>query len=108
MATKPIERADELGAEKAKIAFDAFASSDHHMVCAWETLLGYNLTGQRAETTLHAISYHGAADFLCNGEANTHERVTILAVADEQDEPRRGRAQAAVRGNEIRALFDCD
>jgi len=76
------------------------------MVGAGKTLFGYELARQRAKAPLHAVADDGAADLLGNCEADAHRWVRILAVADEQDETGHRRAQAAVRGDEVRALLD--
>ena len=78
------------------------------MIGASEPFFRYHFACERAESALHAVSHNGATDFSCDGKADAHDRVQILAITNEQDEPWRGHAQAGVRGNEIRAFLDRD
>ena len=108
MAAQPVERAGKLRAEQAEIALDALGAADHHMVGAGNALCRDDLAGERAEAALHPVADDRTADLLGDGEADAHRRIRILAVADEQDEAGHRRAQAAVGGEEIRALRDRD
>jgi hypothetical protein len=106
LAPQFVERASKLRAKQAEVPLDALGAADHHMVRPSEALYRNDLARERAEAAFHAVAYHGAADFLGDGEADAHRGIRILPIADEQDEAGSGRAQAAVRGNEIGALLD--
>jgi hypothetical protein len=101
-----LERSDELRTEQGEVALDALGAPDHHMIGAGEPVGGEGLAGKRSKAALHSVPNHRAADLLRNGETDAHRWVLILAIADEQDETGRSRAQAAVRGKEVGALLD--
>src|SRR5215218_4582262 len=103
-----VEGIGQLGAEKPKIALDPAGASDHHMIGARKALCRYDLARESPEAALHTVAHDGTADFLGHGEADAHLSVRILAIADEQHEPGRGHAPAAVGGNEVGALAECD
>jgi hypothetical protein len=78
------------------------------MVGAGNAFGGDDLARERPKPPLHAIADHGAADLLRDGKTHSHRHIRILPIADEQNKAGSGRAQAAVRGNEIGALADRD
>jgi len=63
-----------------------------------------HLAGQRAQPALAPVAHHRIADFLGDGEADPLGGVRVAAGVDQQDEPRRGDAAAAVGGQEVAAL----
>jgi hypothetical protein len=76
------------------------------MIRAGKAFARHKLAGERPEATLHAVADDSAADLLGDSEADTHLRIAILAVADEQDETGRARPQPAIRGEKVRSLLD--
>ena len=105
-AVQPVECACELISKQAEFAFDAIGAADHHMIGAWNAAAGQDFAGEGAEAALHAIPHDRAADLLGDGEADPHPQIAILAVADEQHESGRARAQPGVGGKEVRAFLD--
>jgi hypothetical protein len=98
------QRAGEIFAESGEIALDPGRAADDDMIGAVDTFLREDFAGERAEAALHAVSNDGVADLLSHREADALDRVAILAIADEQDEPGRGRALSSVRGEEVSAF----
>ena len=101
-----VERAGKLGAKQAEIPFDAPRAADHHVIRAGKTHRGNELAGERPEAALHPVANDRAADLFGDGESDPHRAIAVLAIPDQQDEAGRGRAPAAVRGEEVGALLD--
>ena len=78
------------------------------MIGAGDSGFGKDDPGELAESSPHPVSDHRVADLLRDGEAEAQGRVAIVARTDEQDETGRGRAPAAVRGQEVRAAGELD
>jgi hypothetical protein len=76
------------------------------MIRAFEAVGCDDLACKSAEATLHSVSDYRSTDFLRDGEADPHRGIGVLAVAHQQDESGSGRALAAVRSDEVRALLD--
>ena len=58
------------------------------------------------EAALHAVADNRSADLLANGETDALQRIAVLAITNEKDESRRGRAAAGGRGEEVRAFLE--
>lgn len=96
----------ELLTKKPEVALDPASSPDHHVVGPGEALRWYDFAGERAETALHSVADHGAADLLGDGKTNAHCGIRIFAITDQQNETWCCRAPTAVRGKEIGALLE--
>jgi len=68
------------------------------------TACGDDFARKLAKASLHAISDDRPAHFLANGKADALQRIAVMAIADEKDEPRRCRALSGVRSKEVRAF----
>lgn len=101
-----LKSAFEFAPQQCEVPLDALGTTDHHMIRAWKTFEWHDLTGKCTKPALHAIAYHRIADLLGYGEADAHRGVRVITPADEKYEAGRGCAQAAVGGDEIRALAD--
>jgi hypothetical protein len=71
------------------------------MAAGWD-----ELARKLAETALHAVADDGIADLLANRIADALQRISVLAVTDEEDKARRRRAPTGVRSEKIRALAE--
>jgi len=106
LLAQPVERSGKLVPEQAEVALDAARATDHHMIRAGETLVRHYLARERPEAPFHAVAHDRTANFPGHRETDAHLRIAVAAVAHEQHESRRARAQARVRREEIRALLD--
>jgi len=66
----------------------------------------HDIARQGPEPALHPVAGDGVADLLADGEADSLQRVVVLAVADEKHESGRSRAPAGVRSKEVGAFPD--
>ncbi len=82
---------------------DAALAADQDMVGAGDPRLRKDRPGERAQAALHPVADHRIADLLRNGEAEAEGGIAVAARADEKHETGHGRAQTAVRGQEVRA-----
>jgi hypothetical protein len=78
------------------------------MVGTRHSIVRDQLVRERAQPTLHAVADHGVADFLGDGDPESHLRFVILARADLQDETGHGDSLAAVGGQEISPFSEND
>jgi len=104
----PAESGRKIGPKQREIAFDPARAANHHVVGAGHAASRQQLAGEGAKAPLHAIADYGAADLLGHGKADADAWIVVLAVADQQDEARRGGPPAAVGSQEIRAFRKCD
>jgi len=78
-------------------------AGDQDMIRARDAGLGQQLARERAEPALHSVADNRVADFLGDGDAETHDRIVIAPRPDDQHETGHGRPPAAIGRQKIRA-----
>jgi hypothetical protein len=74
------------------------------MIGADEAVGGNQFAGECPESALHPVADDRAANLLGDCEADSLQRIAILAVANEEHESGHRRAPSGVRSEEIRPL----
>ncbi len=104
----PIERADQIGLHRGKVARHRLAATDQHMIGSGQSPIGEHLVDHRAEAALDAVAHNRVADLLGDGIADALLRVVVRTLLDQQHERRCPDPKTAVGREEIGALTQHD
>jgi hypothetical protein len=79
---KAFKGSREFLTKEPEVALDPTSSADHHVVGTGETLRWHDFAGECAETALHPVADHGAADLFGDRKTYAHCRIRIFAITD--------------------------